>query len=150
MLVSDVEEGKREAARRDGLEWVEPDKALGTAADVLVPAAVGGVLSPETVEGIGARLVVGPANNQLTDDRVADTLAARGIVWIPDFVAGAGGVVYTLTREIEHLTHEAAVRRVEGIGDTVRRILDAGTTPLHEAKNLVADRLSSALSVQVR
>ncbi|MCT9079312.1 Glu/Leu/Phe/Val dehydrogenase dimerization domain-containing protein [Streptomyces fulvoviolaceus] len=147
VLVSDVEEGKRDAARRAGLEWVEPDKALGTSADVLVPAAVGGVLTPETAAGIDARLVVGPANNQLTDDRVADALAARGIIWIPDFVAGAGGVVYTLTREIEHLTHEEAVRRVEGIGDTVSRLLDTGTTPLHEAKNLVADRLSAALSV---
>lgn len=141
VLVSDVDGAKREAALRAGFGWVEAEAALGTAADVLVPAAVGGVLTPETAARLDVRLVVGPANNQLTDDTVAEALAARGIVWVPDFVAGAGGVVYTLGRETEGLDHEAAVRRVEGIGDTVRLLLK-GTRPLREAKALAAERMA--------
>lgn len=146
VLVSDVDGTKREAALRAGLGWVEPAQALRTPADVLVPAAVGGVLDAGTAPHLDVRLVAGPANNQLADEAVAGLLADRGIVWVPDFVTSAGGVVYTLTREADGLTHEAAVRRVEGIGDTVRRLLTAartrGTTPLHEARRLAKTRLA--------
>ncbi|MCD7439520.1 Glu/Leu/Phe/Val dehydrogenase [Streptomyces lincolnensis] len=148
VLVSDVDGAKREAVRRAGLGWVEPGEALGTPADILVPAAVGGVLSPGTASRLHVRLVVGPANNQLTDDRVADALADRGVVWIPDFVASAGGVVHTLSREVDGLTDRAAADRVEGIADTVRLLLGAaaenGTTPLREARRRVAERLAEA------
>jgi valine dehydrogenase (NAD+) len=146
VLVSDVDPAKRAVAARSGLGWVDPDAVPGTPADVLVPAAVGGVLSPRTVPLLDVRLVVGPANNQLTDDSVADLLAERGVVWVPDFVASAGGVVYTLGREIDRLDREEAVRRVEGIGDTVTVLLDAarrnGTTPLREAQQVAAERLA--------
>jgi valine dehydrogenase (NAD+) len=142
VVVSDVDESKRVPE----YEWVTPEKALRTPADILVPAAVGGVLTPELVPELSAPLIVGPANNQLTDDPVADQLAARGIVWIPDFVASAGGVVYVLLREVEGLGHEDALDRVRAIGSTVTRVLDAalanGTTPLHEARSLVDARLA--------
>ncbi|MDN3021786.1 Glu/Leu/Phe/Val dehydrogenase dimerization domain-containing protein [Streptomyces sp. S.PB5] len=140
VLVSDVDAARGEAALRAGYGRVAPEEALATPADILVPAAVGGVLTPGTADRLDVRLVVGPANNQLTDDTVADTLAARGIVWVPDFVASAGGVVYTLGREAGHLDHDSAVRRVEGIGDTVRLMLKGGN-PLREAKALAAERL---------
>lgn len=143
VLVSDVDGTKRDAARRSGFGWVEPGDVLGTAADVLVPAAVGGVLTSRTAARLAVRLVVGPANNQLTDDTVADALAARGIVWVPDFVASAGGVVYTLGRESDGLDHDTALRRVEGIADTVRLLLK-GENPLREAKALAARRLLAA------
>lgn len=143
VLVSDVDGAKRDAARRSGFGWVEPGDVLGTAADVLVPAAVGGVLTPQTVARLDVRLVVGPANNQLSDDTVADALAARGIVWVPDFVASAGGVVHTLGRESDGLDHDAAVRRVEGIADTVRLLLK-GENPLREAKALADRRILAA------
>lgn len=119
VIVSDVDEDKRS----DAFGWVPPEQAYRTKADVLVPAAVGGVLSPEVVEGLDVRLIVGPANNQLTDDGVADLLAGRGIVWVPDHVAGAGGVIYTLAREDDGADHETALARVDGIEATVRRLL---------------------------
>ncbi|GAB3568401.1 Glu/Leu/Phe/Val dehydrogenase dimerization domain-containing protein [Amycolatopsis endophytica] len=144
VVVSDVDESKRTADH----EWVTPEKALRTPADILVPAAVGGVLTPELVPELSAPLIVGPANNQLTGDAVAGELAARGIVWIPDFVASAGGVVYVLLREVEGLGHEDALDRVRAIGVTVSRVLDTasanGTTPLREAQSLVDARLISA------
>ncbi|WP_181771426.1 Glu/Leu/Phe/Val dehydrogenase [Amycolatopsis pittospori] len=145
VIVSDVDERRLTAAEERGLSWVRPAQVLGIEADVLIPAAVGGVFGPATE--VEAPLVVGPANNQLTEDAVADDLAARGIVWIPDFVAGAGGVVYTLGREAENLTHTEAIARVETLEATTRRILDAasanGTTPLAEADALAEARLTS-------
>ncbi|AUI56883.1 Glu/Leu/Phe/Val dehydrogenase dimerization domain-containing protein [Amycolatopsis sp. BJA-103] len=145
VTVSDVDEQRLLAAAGLGLRRVAPDRVLGIEADVLIPAAVGGVFGPAAE--VRAPLVVGPANNQLTDDAVADDLAARGVLWIPDFVASAGGVVYTLGREKEKLTHDEALTRVETLEETTRRILDAasanGTTPLAEANALAEARLTS-------
>lgn len=78
VVVSDVEQSRRDAALSSGYGWVEPDQALSTPADILVPAAGGGVLDAATVPRITAPLVVGPANNQLTEESVADALAERG------------------------------------------------------------------------
>ncbi|MEQ0564388.1 Glu/Leu/Phe/Val dehydrogenase dimerization domain-containing protein [Amycolatopsis sp. NEAU-NG30] len=146
VVVSDVDPAKRAAAEAAGLGWAEPEKALVLPADVLIPAAVGGVLDPETAARLEVPLVVGPANNQLTDETVADDLAARGIRWIPDYVASAGGILYTLSREAEGLDHDAALARVEAIEQTVTDLLRAaeanGTTPLREADALVRARLA--------
>jgi leucine dehydrogenase len=146
VVVSDVDPAKRAAAEAAGLGWAEPEKALVLPADVLIPAAVGGVLDPETAARLEVPLVVGPANNQLTDATVADDLAARGIRWIPDYVASAGGILYTLSREADGLDHNAALARVEAIEQTVTDLLRAaeanGTTPLREADALVRARLA--------
>ncbi|KUN30112.1 amino acid dehydrogenase [Streptomyces antibioticus] len=148
VLVSDVEESRRQAALAAGFGWVEPDEALSVPADILVPAAVGGVLSEESVPRLAAPLVVGPANNQLTEDSVADTLARHGVVWVPDYVAGAGGIIYTLSRESDHDSDEAARKRVDGIADTVHHVLElarsTGVTPLRAARQLAEARLTAA------
>ncbi|MCX4231424.1 MULTISPECIES: Glu/Leu/Phe/Val dehydrogenase dimerization domain-containing protein [Streptomyces] len=151
VLVSDVDPSRKEAALASGYGWVEPGRALSAPADILVPAAVGGVFDEESVRRLTAPLVVGPANNQLADESVADALAERGIVWVPDYVAGAGGVVYTLSRESEGCDHEAALERVEGIGDTVAHLLalarTSGETPLRAARQLADRRLAAAGSL---
>ncbi|MET8850313.1 Glu/Leu/Phe/Val dehydrogenase dimerization domain-containing protein [Amycolatopsis sp. NPDC004625] len=153
VVVSDLDPAKRAGAEQQGLTWADPAKALTLTADVVVPAAVGGVLDPETVARLDTPLVVGPANNQLTDDSVADALAARGIRWIPDYVASAGGILYTLAREAEGLGHEAALARVETIEDTVRTLLAAAeahaTTPLAEAAALAGRRLTSGAAPRI-
>lgn len=140
VTVSDVD-----TSRSNGFPWVDVPDAMSTRADVIVPAAVGGVLGPTTE--VTAPLVVGPANNQLTADPVAEVLAARGIVWVPDFVASAGGVIYTLTRELEGLTHAEAMARVATIEDTVAALLTTaatnGTTPLTEALAMAEQRLTT-------
>ncbi|MFK0243934.1 Glu/Leu/Phe/Val dehydrogenase dimerization domain-containing protein [Amycolatopsis azurea] len=145
VVVSDVDERRLAAAKKEGLRLTRPEQVLAVEADVLIPAAVGGVFGPGAE--VAAPLVVGPANNQLTDDAVADDLAARGVLWIPDFVASAGGVVYTLGREAESLTHDQALGRVAALEQTTQRILDAasanGTTPLAEADALAEARLTS-------
>jgi glutamate dehydrogenase/leucine dehydrogenase len=145
VVVSDIDPSKRVDAERRGLTWAEPEKALTLTADVVIPAAVGGVLSRETP--LDTPLVVGPANNQLTDDTVAADLAARGVLWIPDYVASAGGILYTLSREAEGLGHDAALARVETIEKTVQDLLYAAkanaTTPLYEAAALADRRLTS-------
>jgi leucine dehydrogenase len=138
VAVADVD-----ASRCAGYERVPVDAAYAMEVDVLVPSAVGGVVDAS----VRAPLVVGPANNQLVHDDVAPTLAAAGVTWVPDFVASAGGVVYTLTREAEGLDRDAAMTRVSAIEDTVTTVLTNaatnGTTPLAEALALAERRLGA-------
>ena len=72
---------------------MSPEEALLADVDVLAPCALGGVLDEATVPALRARIVCGAANNQLAHDALADDLARRGILYAPDFVANAGGLV---------------------------------------------------------
>lgn len=152
--VTDVNPAKRDLAAELGATWVSPGEEHLIAADVFVPAGIGGVLTDEVIDALDARAVCGPANNPLADRSGADRLAARGILYAPDFVANAGGVIY-LDATDKHLGSPADVTaRIAGIGDTIRRVYDEaearGVTPLVAAEALAAERLSrGARSVQL-
>ena len=118
------------------------------AADVFVPAGIGGVLDDAVIDALAARAVCGPANNPLAERAGADRLAARGILYAPDFVVNAGGVIY-LDLEAKRLGSRAEIMdRVAGIGDVVRAIFDDaeehGITPLDAAEQRAAARLRAA------
>ena len=112
-----------------------------------MPAGIGGVLDDDVIDALAARAVCGPANNPLAERSGADRLAARGILYAPDFVVNAGGVVY-LDLEAKHLgTRTEIMDRVAGIGDTLRDIFAAaaarGIIPLAAAEERAAERLSA-------
>jgi leucine dehydrogenase len=146
LLVADIDERKRAEADKLGARWVAPDRALVADVDVLAPCALGGVLNEDTVPRLQAPVIAGAANNQLADDAVADRLAQRGILWAPDFVANAGGII-NIAVEFEPGGYDPNVarRRVRGVGDTLRAIFDAaagGITPLTAAMELARRRLA--------
>ncbi|MDX6719752.1 MAG: leucine dehydrogenase, partial [Solirubrobacteraceae bacterium] len=149
LLVTDIDRAKGAIARDLGARWVEPETALELAADVFVPCALGGSLDHDSVARIGAPIVAGAANNQLADDDVAELLARRGVLWAPDFVVNAGGII-NIAVELEPAGYDPrrAGERVRGIGDTLRRIFDdahaTGATPLAAAMALASERLAEA------
>jgi glutamate dehydrogenase/leucine dehydrogenase len=148
LMVSDIDTGKRELARELGSFWVDPDDILTAEADVLIPAGLGGVLTSDIVPRLRCAAILGPANNQLAEPSVADLLHKRGIMWVPDYVASAGGVIYALTMELQHETQASALARVRAIEETVAQILDlarqTGRAPADAAQDLVRHRLESA------
>ncbi len=79
--------------RETGAVAVDPDEALDVEVDVLAPCALGDVFDELSVARLRCAIVAGSANDQLADDAAADRLAARGILYCPDFVVNAGGVV---------------------------------------------------------
>jgi leucine dehydrogenase len=148
LLVSDIDARKRDEARMLGARWTTPEKALLAAVDVLAPCALGGVLDDEAVSAMQAQVVAGAANNQLADDSVADLLDRRGVLWAPDFVANAGGVI-NISVELEPGGYDPGVarQRVRGIGDTLRAIYDVaagGLTPLAAAMEVARRNLSAS------
>lgn len=148
LTMSDIDEKRREDAWALSAQWCEPIDILTAELDILVPAAVGGVLTPEVAEGLRCRLIVGPANNQLATDDVADVLHSRGIVWVPDIIASAGGVIHAVGIEQHGLSEEQVFPHIDAIGDTVARVLtEAGLTslsPLAIARQQARHRLQPA------
>jgi leucine dehydrogenase len=147
LVVADVDPSKRELAVSLGARWATPAKALRATVDVLAPCALGGVIDDETVPELRCRVVAGAANNQLTDERVADALAARGVLWAPDFAVNAGGVINISCEFLPGGYSPAIARaRVRGIGDTLRELFaraDAtASTPLAVANELARRRLT--------
>ncbi|MER6582854.1 hypothetical protein [Nonomuraea sp. NPDC001023] len=117
------------------------------AGDLLVPAVLGGVLTEQIVPELRCATIAGPANNQLATPDVADLLHRRGIVWVPDYVVNAGGVVNAISMELHHGTALEARKRVETIENTVADLLHAAdcqqVTPAQAASRLARRRLDT-------
>jgi leucine dehydrogenase len=149
LLVTDIDPAKRAHADELGAAWLAPETALSAPTDVLAPCALGGVLDHDTVPLVQAPVIAGAANNQLADDTVADLLTERGVLWAPDFVANAGGII-NISVELEPGGYDPARarRRVLGIGDTLRGVFEeasaSGHSPLAAAMALAGRRLASA------
>lgn len=147
LIVSDVDPAHRVIAERLGATWAAPDRAWRSRVDVLAPCALGGLLDESSVPQLRCRAIAGAANNQLADDRVAPLLQERGILWAPDFVVNAGGLI-NIAEEVGGYEPAAARRRVRGIAGTLRAIFDrseaADETPLAAAMEIARRRLAAA------
>jgi leucine dehydrogenase len=150
LVLADLDQRKQALAKQLDAGWSTPDHALEADVDVLVPCALGGFLDDETVPRLHCRVIAGAANNQLAEDRIAQRLDERGVLWAPDFVANAGGLI-NIAEEAGGYDRGAARRRVEAIGDTLSEIFataDADrTTPLAAAMTLAARRLPPGVGV---
>jgi leucine dehydrogenase len=148
LLVSDIADERRLLAQQLGATWVDPREAMLSRCDVLAPCALGGAISASNVDTLRCEVVCGSANNQLADESLAERLADRGILFAPDFIANAGGLIHVY-REIAGYDGARAVKLTLGIEGTIRSILSAaesrGITPLAAAHELADERLAAAV-----
>jgi len=149
LILTDVaDERAAELAAELGARVVAPERALETECDVYAPCAVGGTLDRETIPQLRCRIVAGSANNQLAEAEDAERLRAAGILYAPDYVINAGGVLQLMG--IEDLGWDAATleENLAGIGTTLGEIYAAaaaeGITTAEAAERLAAARLSAA------
>lgn len=147
LTVTDINPAARGLADELGATWIDPGAALSTAADVFVPAGLGGILTAEAIDQLPVRAVCGPANNPLAERSGADALAERGILYAPDYVVNAGGVIHlALTERGE--SAEVVHARLRGIGATLAEVLTLatadGVTPLDAADRLALARVRAA------
>lgn len=137
LIVFDIDADRiAAAAARYGATEAAPGTIHAVAADVYAPCALGGVLTAVTVPQIRAEIIAGAANNQLDDPAQAEHLDARGVLYCPDYVVNAGGVLAVAAPDVAY-ERAAALARVEGIRATMDAVLDRATrdrvTPLHAA-----------------
>jgi valine dehydrogenase (NAD+) len=125
-----------------------PDTAalVGTAHDVYSPNALGGALDEETVAVLPSRIVCGGANNQLATPAVAEQLRSRGILYAPDYLVNAGGVIQ-VEDERHGFSFARAQARAGGIFDVALRVFrvadDEGVSPAVAADRLAEERIRS-------
>jgi leucine dehydrogenase len=127
-----------------GAEAVQPNEIFSVKADVFAPCALGGVLNDKTIPQLKVQIVAGSANNQLLEERHGTMLRDRSILYAPDYVANAGGIINGCT-ELLGWTPEQAASKMLAIYDTLLRIFksaeEEGITPNEAADRLAEDRL---------
>ncbi|MDY0958078.1 Glu/Leu/Phe/Val dehydrogenase dimerization domain-containing protein [Sphingomonas sp. CFBP8993] len=139
------------AADRFGAMVMSSRALLSARVDVLAPCALGGVLEAETVEQLRAKVVCGAANNQLASEDMADRLAERDVLYAPDFLANAGGIINVAGEYIGWRSPEVR-RRVLAIGNKMAAVLALaernGITPDEAARALALERIAQVPRVQ--
>jgi leucine dehydrogenase len=147
LAVCDIDPAKARLASELDAEWIEPSKGVLAECDILAPCALGGAIDAANLPLLGCKIVCGCANNQLADETLADALAERGILYAPDFVVNAGGLIH-IYREIRGHSEPEARRLVLGIEANLDRVLAAADaraiTPLRAARELAQERLDAA------
>ncbi|MCL4494700.1 MAG: leucine dehydrogenase [Firmicutes bacterium] len=103
-----------EAASELDIEPADPWTILETPCDVLSPCALGNVVNHETIDKLNCRIIAGPANNQLEDPSLGDVLQHRNILYAPDFITSAGGLIQ-VANERSHYQEERVRKQVNGI-----------------------------------
>jgi leucine dehydrogenase len=143
LTVSDVSTAAAaEVAERTGAATVGPAAAHAVECDIFSPCALGGALSSATIPELRCAAVVGSANNQLATDDDAQRIHRAGVLYAPDFVASAGGVI-NISLEREGYDRTRAYERIQGIADTLQRVFDIAEgegIPTAEAADRLAER----------
>ena len=138
-----VEANVDRAVQTLGIAEVEPGDILGLEADVFAPCAMGAVLNPRSIEGLRAGIVAGAANNQLSSDADGANLQDRGILYCPDFLINAGGIV-----DVHHqrVGSSEAVKRahIARIETTLATVL-ARADETHMQTNTIAEQLAEEI-----
>lgn len=142
VIVTDVNREALERARLLNCRVLDdPDAIYDAQCDVFAPCALGGVLNEKTIRRLRARVVAGAANNQLLTPDDGRKLWHHGIVYVPDYIINAGGVI-NLSVEVEGYDEEIARERVARIYDTVTDVLKISHKhgiPPHEAADRIAE-----------
>jgi leucine dehydrogenase len=132
------------AVENYGVKPVDPDEIFAVDCDVFSPCALGAGLNETTIPRLNCQAIVGSANNQLATDEDANRLASRGILYAPDFVVNAGGLI-NVYDELNGYSRTRALHRVDSIYDATMRILetadDHGITPNQAAVMIADDRI---------
>ncbi len=123
--------------------------AIRERVDVYSPCAIGAILNEATIPQLGCWAVVGSANNQLASEDDARRLASRGILYVPDFIANAGGLIDVADELDGDIDPERVHRRVVAIGETVAELLERahleGILPEEMAIHIAKERVASGV-----
>ena len=145
VTVSDIDEEAAEAfADEHGVDVVGPEAMYDEPCDVFAPCAVGGIVNDETVDRLQCEIVAGAANNVLAERRHAAALADRGILYAPDYVINAGGLI-AVAKELTDGSRSVAMDEAAAIEGRLREMIDRadveGTTVLEAADAYAIERI---------
>ncbi|HEX8726351.1 MAG TPA: Glu/Leu/Phe/Val dehydrogenase [Gemmatimonadaceae bacterium] len=153
LIVTDIDaERVKRVVSEFGARAVEADDIYTAEADIFAPCALGAVINDKTLPLLKVEIVAGAANNQLLEERHGDALEKKGILYAPDYVANAGGVINVYS-ELAGWTSERAFRKADEIYDTVLRVFHIAKhdkLPTYEAADRLAELRIKAVGSMVR
>lgn len=143
LLVSDIDQKRIDAVLRHiTAEVIEPDNVYSAQCDIFSPNALGAVCNDETIPRFTAEIIAGGANNQLADEaKHGLLLKQRGILFAPDYVINAGGLI-NVAYELEGYSRDKALKHAESIYENLLRVFalaESSNIPTYEASNLMAE-----------
>lgn len=142
LVVTDIEaERSARVVEEFQATFVEPEEIYGVRADIYAPCALGGVINDRTIPQLKVEIVAGAANNQLLEARHGDALEARDILYAPDYVANAGGIINGCI-ELLGWPQSRALDKVDDIYNTVLHIFQsarAANVPTYKAADRIAE-----------
>ncbi|MEJ9279802.1 MULTISPECIES: Glu/Leu/Phe/Val dehydrogenase dimerization domain-containing protein [Ureibacillus] len=149
LIVTDINEKAIERAVNDfGAVAVSPNEIYKQDVDIFSPCALGAIINDETIPQLKAKVIAGCANNQLKESRHGQILHEKGIIYAPDYVINAGGVI-NVADELYGYNRERAMKRVETIYDSLTKIFkiskDENIPTYLAANRLAEERINSVL-----
>jgi leucine dehydrogenase len=153
LIVTDIDaERVKQVVSEFGARAVAPDEIYSVQADIFAPCALGGIINDKTIPQLKVEVVSGAANNALLEDRHGDILDQKGILYAPDYVANAGGVINVYS-ELAGWSSARAFRKADEIYDTVLKVFKIAKTdriPTYVAADRLAEQRIAAVGGLVR
>jgi leucine dehydrogenase len=153
LIVTDIDaERVKTVVSEFGARAVSPDEIYGVQADIFAPCALGGIINDKTIPQLKVEVVSGAANNVLLEERHGEVLDQKGILYAPDYVANAGGVINVYS-ELAGWSSARAFRKADEIYDTVLKVFKIAKTdkvPTYVAADRLAEQRIAAVGGLVR
>ena len=148
LVVTDIDQERVQRVVHDfGAQAVSPDEIYGVEADIYAPSALGATVNDDTIPVLKVDIVAGAANNVLAEARHGDELHRRGILYAPDYVINAGGLI-NVYGELNSWTSERAMRKAGDIYSTLLRIFELSSNegvPTYLAADRIAEQRIAAV-----
>lgn len=147
LIVTDInEENVQRAVDAFGAIRVSPDEIYDVECDIFSPCALGGIINDNTIDRLKCKVIAGSANNQLREDRHGDMIEARGMVYAPDYVINAGGLI-NVADELQGYNPDRAMKKVETIYDNILKVFEIakrdGIPSYQAADRMAEERIAS-------
>ena len=153
LIVTDIDADRaKRAVKEFGAKAVKPEEIYAVKAHIFAPCALGAVINNKTLPQLKVEIVAGAANNVLLEEKHGDALEKKHILYAPDYVANAGGVI-NVYGELAGWTSARALRKADEIYDTVLKVFSiakADKIPTYEAADRLAEQRIRAVGSLVR
>jgi leucine dehydrogenase len=149
LIITDInKDAVKRAVEEFGAKAVDPNEIYSVDCDIYSPCALGAVINDATITTLKAKVIAGSANNQLKDPIHGDQIHDMGIIYAPDYVINAGGVI-NVADELYGYNQERALKKVEGVYDNIEKVIQIAMRdgiPTYKA----ADRMAEERIERVR
>jgi leucine dehydrogenase len=153
LVVTDIDADRvKRVVSEFGATAVKPDEIYGVKADIFAPCALGAIINDKTIPQLKVEIVAGGANNQLAEPRHGDVLEEKGLLYAPDYVANAGGVINVYS-ELAGWDSSRSLRKADEIYDTILGVFEIAKQdglPTYQAADRLAERRLKAVGSLVK